>query len=68
MAVTAGFEAGWGGSSEKVSSDCMGVVCRRERGGPAWWDSLIWGFVRFQKLLRERVDLVGASYFMGQQR
>lgn len=35
-AVTERFEAGWGGGiSEEVSSDCKGVVCRRESGGPA---------------------------------
>lgn len=28
--------------------------------------SLVWGFVGFQKLLRERVDLVSTSNFVGQ--
>lgn len=38
-AAAAGFEAGWGGSSEEDSSDCRAVVCRmggqKGGGGPA---------------------------------
>lgn len=68
-AVAAGFEACWGWSSEEDNSDCKAVVCRMRgeeaalRGGRT---SLVWGFVGFQKLLRERVDLVGTSNFMGE--
>lgn len=68
-AVTEGFEAGREeGVQRGMSSDCKRVVCRRERGGPTGGTSLIWGFVGFQKLLGECVDLVSASNFMGQQR
>lgn len=66
VVILQGLRLAGEGSSEEVSSDCTGVVCRKEvlpRGR-----SLIWGFVRFQQLLRESVDLVGASNFMGQQR
>lgn len=40
---------------------------RGRRDAPRAGRSLIWGFVRIQELLRERVDLVGTSDFMGQQ-
>lgn len=68
-AVAAGFEACWGWSSEEDNSDCRAVSVEwggeeaALRGGRT---SLVWGFVGFQKLLRERVDLVGTSNFMGQ--
>lgn len=70
-AAAAGFEAGWGGSSEEDSSDCRAVVCRMggQKGGGVLQvgrRSLVWGFVGFQKLLRERVDLVSTSNFVGQ--
>lgn len=60
---TAGGVWGWGGEFRR--DRCVSVGGRRDvlLGGR----SLIRGFVRFQKLLRERVDLVGASDFVWQK-
>lgn len=56
-----------------ASSDCTGCVLlygqeMASRKGWRWGVSLFGGFVWFQELLGEFVDLVGTSDFVGQQR
>lgn len=67
-AAAVGFEASFvEEGAQKRRVQIAGVVSTEGevlQGGR----SLVRGFVGFQKLLRESVDLVGTSNFMGQQR